>query len=754
MLDVALEYAAFGLPVVPLHGIRSSGQCTCGRPDCPSPGKHPRTKNGLKDATTRVAQIRKWWGSGSWPNASIAGVGGEFLCLDVDAKSGGQESLELLVADNAPLPDTAVALTGEYDGQRGSHYWFRVPEGRHIASKVGLRKGLDIRCARGYAVLPPSPHASGVNYEWWTTFEEISEAPEWLLNLTPEAVHGESTWAPNPKFRQARDVRDFLAGTNEIPPGEQREFLVRTARSVLTTGKTVDEAADLLYEGYEGRGGICACEASREPWTYEEVLYLVEDVFRKPPTSEMQKSFVDESYTWDDWGNAQRLVDSFEDGKLIHVHEWGKWYLYDDAEKRWIEDDGTRVRRTWEGVTRELWDDAFGSDDKAWVRFLARCRNRGATEAATTFARDYVRRSPADLNVDPFLLNCLNGVLDLRKGKLLDPSPEHLLTKRVRANYRPDAQSDLWDKVLKDLIPDQELRTFVQKVFGYTLTGSTEEHKFFYFHGPPGAGKTTLLESFAFLMGNYAEACEPATFMLSRQEGGPTEDIARLSAARMVTTHEVEEGARWAEARIAHLTGGDKVTARFLHQNSFEFYPKFKLFFSANHRPRVTGNAQSGLWRRLIIVPVDRVIPEEERDPMLLRKLRQPEVLDAILAWAVRGAKMWMEDYNAGRLMAVPQTVKDEVDSYRMESDHVMQFVEDMIVETGNDKDRVPKPDLYQYYRAWCEQNGRRQFYTANKFTRELRSQNFQFKNAQYNGKVRECWIGVKVHGAPTFKNH
>jgi putative DNA primase/helicase len=747
MLDAALEYAAAGLPVVPLHGIRSEGGCTCGNTTCSAPGKHPRTRNGLKDATTQVAQIRKWWGKQMWPNASIAGVGGEFMCLDIDAKSGGQKSLERLISDNSPLPDTAVVLTGEYDGERGRHYWFQIPPDRRVASKIGIRPGIDIRCSRGYAVLPPSPHASGVNYEWVVPLDEVDLTPEWLLDLIPEAVTGESTWAPNPKFRQSKDVREFLAGRHEIPAGEQREFLVRAARSTLTTGKTVDEVAVLLYEGSDGRGGITSCEQSREPWTYEDILYLVEDVFRKPPTSEMQKNFAEEGYTWDDWGNAQRLVDSFDDHEIFHVMEWGKWYMWDPDEKRWAEDEGSNLRRRWESITKELWDDSFGSDDKAWVKFVSRSRNRGATENATYFARDYCSVSPDQLNADPFLLNCCNGVLDLRTGELVDATPGHLLTKRVRANYLPGARSALWEQVLEDLIPDKALRLFLQKVFGYTLTGSVEEHKFFYLHGPPGSGKTTLLEAFAWLMGNYSESCEPATFMLNRQEGGPTEDIARLSNARMVVTHEVEEGARWAEARIAHLTGGDKVTARFLHQNSFEFYPKFKLFFSANHKPRVTGSSQSGLWRRLIIVPIDRVIPEEERDPMLQRKLRKQDVMDALLTWAVEGVKMWMDDYKNGRLMEVPQIVKEEVEEYRTESDHVLQFITDMVKKTGDDKDRYPKPDLYQVYRAWCEENGRRQFYTNNKFTREMQANGFTWKAAQYAGKIRECWMGVHVRG-------
>lgn len=754
MLDAALEYAAAGLPVVSLHGIRSNGTCTCGRPDCNSPGKHPRTKNGLNDATTKTTTIKKWWGKDQWPNASIAGVGGSFLCLDVDSKSGGQGSLEELIADNAPLPETAVSLTGRYNGSRGTHYWFKVPEGWKVASKIGIRKGLDIRASRGYAVLPPSPHTTGVNYEWVTPFSEVQEAPEWLLSLAPEAIEGTSTWVPDPKFHMSKDVRDFLSGKLEVDPGEQREFLVRAARSVLATGKSVDTAANLLFEGSNGEGGISASLTSREPWTYEEVLYIVEDIYRKPPSSGMVKSFGEEKYTRDDWGNAYRLIDSFDEGKVFHVHEWGKWYIWSKDEERWVEDDGSKIRRAWEGVTKTLWEESFGQDDKHQMRFVLRSRSRSATENAAFLGRDCVRKRPDELNADKFLLNCKNGVLNLENGEFFKNDPEYFLTKQVRAPYVKDAFSDLFYQILEDLVPDKNLQLFLQKAFGYTLTGSTEEHKFFYFYGPPGTGKTTLLEAFNYLLGNYSETAEPATFMLQNPaSAGPSEDIARLSAARMVVTHEVEENSRWAEAKVAHLTGGDRVTARFLHQNSFEFYPNFKLFFSANHKPRVSGSSNSGLWRRIMVVPFDQVVPEEKRDPMLLKKLRQEEHATAMLAWAVEGCKMWMEDYHKERLMTVPQLIKEEVETYKAESDHVLEFSDDLLIQTNDEKDRLPKTDLYQVYRAWCEKTGRRGYYTTNKLTRSLMDKGFKWKPAQYEKKVRDCWVGIKVKGLPQIKN-
>lgn len=132
---------------------------------------------------------------------------------------------------------------------------------------------------------------------------------------------------------------------------------------------------------------------------------------------------------------------------------------------------------------------------------------------------------------------------------------------------------------------------------------------------------------------------------------------------------------------------------------------------------------------------------------MLLRKMRQPEVLSAILAWAVEGCKMWVADYNSGNLMEVPDAVKEEVEEYKTEENHIRQFLEDVVTITKNDKDRFPKPEMYQIYRDWCENNGRRQYYTTHRLTKELKAEGFISKPAQYGSRVRDCWIGIKVNG-------
>lgn len=760
MLDHALEYARAGLPVIPLHSILKDGSCTCGSERCPSPGKHPRTKNGLKDASTEERKIEQWWGPNRWPNASIGCVGGGFLCLDIDAKSGGLETLERLIAANAPLPDTAVAETGEYDGERGRHYWYRMPEGINAATRAGVRSGVDVRCTGGYAVMPPSPHASGVTYEWMTdiSLDEAADCPEWVYELVPEHVEGESSWSPNPAFRMSKDIKQFLNGELQPELGEQRELLVQAARSVLTTGRSVALTSELLWEGFDGTGGISAADWDDDyPWTPEDIYAIVSDIYAKPPTSPLEKDFAAEDYSFDDFGNAERLVGSFKDPERVRfVPELDKWYLWDEDEERFLSDTGGWMRQRWAEVTELMMKQAASARSEAESKQLyshaLKARAKPRIDAAVSLARDLVATPADQLNADPYLLAVGNGVVDLRDGELYEPEPENLLTKRCPADYDPDAQSDLFDEFMLRVVPDDELRAFLQRAAGYSLTGSIDEHKFFFMYGPPASGKSTFLESLNRLLGTYSTTADPSTFMRgaqARNGSGPSEDLARLIDARLVVTHEIEEGERLAEALISKFTGGDMVAARFLHSRTFEYRPKFKLWIGANHRARVSGSPRSGIWRRLLVIPMEQQIPEGERDPALQRKLREPEAMSAMLAWAVEGARLWVADNEQGIGMKVPDIVKNEVRDYQHESDYLFTFVGDALEITNDPEDRIPKEDLFEYYKGWCDKEGRKTTLSSHKLSRKMVDMDFKYKNAWYDGSTKQCWIGLKLKGVP-----
>lgn len=183
LLAAALDYAGQGWPVLPLHSIRD-GHCTCGKADCDRPAKHPLGRlvpHGVKDATTDEATIRAWWTAAPWASVGIAtgGVSG-IVALDVDPRSGGNESLDALEHKHGTLPETITSATGG----GGEHRLFEHP-GSTIGNRVNLAPGLDVRGDGGYIVAPLSLHASGERYAWLLSPDDVPLAgiPLWLLKL-------------------------------------------------------------------------------------------------------------------------------------------------------------------------------------------------------------------------------------------------------------------------------------------------------------------------------------------------------------------------------------------------------------------------------------------------------------------------------------------------------------------------------------------------------------------------------------------
>ncbi|MGO9109107.1 MAG: bifunctional DNA primase/polymerase [Thermoguttaceae bacterium] len=180
-MSAALQYAAKGWRVIPLHSM-VDGSCTCEKPDCTSPAKHPLTSSGVHDAVTDPRTIERWWEeTKGLANVGIAtGQDSGLVVVDVDAKSGGLGTLVQLEQTNGTLPTTPTANTGG----GGRHYFFHYPEGHAIGNRAGIQPGIDIRGEGGYVVAAPSAHASGSAYAWSVPPDEpLAEVPAWLLDL-------------------------------------------------------------------------------------------------------------------------------------------------------------------------------------------------------------------------------------------------------------------------------------------------------------------------------------------------------------------------------------------------------------------------------------------------------------------------------------------------------------------------------------------------------------------------------------------
>ncbi|CAN94225.1 phage-related protein [Sorangium cellulosum So ce56] len=350
-----------------------------------------------------------------------------------------------------------------------------------------------------------------------------------------------------------------------------------------------------------------------------------------------------------DLANAERLV-ALYGPDLRHVEALGGWHTW--AGSRWCCDRATVAELAKETTRRLLTDAEFAmnhaakrvkrahDDDEvakakaqhkeatALFNWAKRSQSARGIDAMLRLAETepIVRAEPGDFDADPWLLNCRNGVLDLRTGELRDHDRRDMMRRIVPVAFDPDAELPVWDRFLADVTGnDEELIGFLRRAAGYTLTGDVRHEVLFFVHGPPASGKSTFLEALKITMGEYAAKADFETFIARRDSGGPRNDIARLAGARLVLSIEVDEGKRLAEGLVKQLTGGDTVTARFLYRESFEFKPAFKLWLAANDAPRVRDD-DAAIWRRILRIPFEHTVPKEKRDPQVKAALLDPAV--------------------------------------------------------------------------------------------------------------------------------
>ena len=373
------------------------------------------------------------------------------------------------------------------------------------------------------------------------------------------------------------------------------------------------------------------------------------------------------SHKLTDYGNAERLAERY--GSELH---------YLTASKQWLCWDGKRFRTDTTGAVmtkaketaRNIYAEAGAEPDDARRKTIAdwsrQSESRVRLDAMLRLAESEpgIPVTPDMLDADPYLLNVDNGTLDLRTGVLRPHSQSDLITKIAPVAFDSNAPSDVWEQFLSRIMPDQDLRDFVQRGMGYTLIGIPSEDVLFLMHGPTRTGKSTFITAICATLGDYATVSDFEAFVKRRNVGGPRNDIARLAGARLVVASEVEDGQELASALVKGLTGGDTMAARFLHKEAFEFKPQFTLWIAANQRPRISEN-DSAMWERIREVPFIVAIPVAERDKNLKRTLIDSEQSRAaILAWLVRGCRDWQ----AGGLQT-PDTVEIATDHYRESMD-------------------------------------------------------------------------------------
>ena len=438
-----------------------------------------------------------------------------------------------------------------------------------------------------------------------------------------------------------------------------------------------------------------------------------------------------------DIGNAERLV-ARERGQIRYCPPRKRWLTYDG--RRWLWDETGEINRKAKKTVRGIYEEAAACRDeeirKAIAKHASDSENASRVSAMISFARSEasVPVLPAELDADPWKLNVLNGTVDLQTGKLGPHERSALITRLAPVEYDTAARSDLWDSFLKDATGgDDELAQYLQRAVGYALQGTASERAFFFLIGPPGTAKSTFIDAIAAALGDYHMAAAFDTWLVQTNTGGNRGDLVRLTSARLVTSVEVRKGAKFDEAIIKAITGGDEITAAAKYEGEITFKPAFALWLAANDAPAIRDDDE-GAWARVRRIPFDHIIPAAQQDRTLKLRLREPEVRAAVLAWAVQGCLNWQRE-GLGSSAAIDKSTA----AYRRDMDRIAGFFEECCVFEKEAK--ISRDSLRHAYEEWCKSEGVRFPLPAKEIATRLRETGCS--DGKSDGK--RMWKGVRL---------
>jgi putative DNA primase/helicase len=712
-----------------------------------------------------------------------------------------QRELERVAFDVLGIPPTAPRVMsgrglhcyvrGDYDTLsraaalgRGQKVRLSV-QGRLHVFDVGVElKGW----GRGYVLAPPSRHHSGSCYEWVTEVPTLEAIPEWQPK--PSGT-GQDRAAVTVVDERGRIVADPFA----LPVAPQAP-----AEAHKLSQKAIREATELLLPHWKrGRrhwlalylAGACA----RSGYTQEQAAHLVHTIAERAKDNELDDRLravattykrLHEGGTVVGWGGLRQLLGDAVDRlrallapepafpspfgteahsaevlgywlreQVLFVPEWG-WMVWDW--RRWLRDvGGVRTQGFARRVLRQYYAGcaeraATPQEQAEAYKAAARACSARHIVHALELLRELVLASPAEFDVHLHLANCLNYVVDLGDGTTMPHAPELRLTKLCPTRYIPGARSELWERFLEDVfLGDRELIAYMQRALGYSITGETREQKLFICYGTGANGKTTLFEIVRGVVGSDYVRTVPTRVLLHDKHSNDAETAkAALYKLRLGLFSETAEGARLDEALVKLISGDEKISARHLYHEPFEFKPEAKLWLFTNHKPRIT-DASPAMWRRVVLIPFRAVFsnnpdvdPAVRRtpDPVIREKLLQSPHREAILAWLVEGAIAW---YRYG--LQEPEIVRAAVEEYRRESDPVREWLE---AETERAPDAVtPVQTLYKRYQLWCEANGETPMHIRS-FGRRLGEMGFESCRHYENGREWKAYRGIRLRDGST----
>lgn len=675
MLDHALVYHRRGWSVVPIR----------------KGAKVPTIRwQDYQDRQPSEAEIRTWF---AHPTDHLGGmavilgdVSGRLYVRDFD-EAGMYEAWSDEWPEYASTMPTVKTA-------RGAHVYGILPADSPLKGTI-RQKGGELRGDGGIVLLPPSKHPSGAVYEWVVPCTDAN-----LREIDPfEIGLGDAESATAGKKQK-------VSVAKPVEAGGRNDTLMRLGCSLRDKGSDSTEILAALLSVNEKK--------CRPPLEESEVQTIVNSVCKYVPTRDATKAA--NQFNRTEVGNAQRFARDYGH-ECRYVSPWKKWIVWDGT--RWrIDETGTEVQTRMLAVIKSIFQEASDSslDDKTrealakWSIQSETNQRIRASLAIAAYDRD-LAIMPDVLDANPWTINVLNGTLHLPRAKgqraQLEPHcKSDMITKLIPIVYNPAAEAPTWEKFLGEIFcGDDDLYGFVQRSSGVLLTGSTRDHVLNILYGTGRNGKSTLVETLQTVLGEYSATGRIETFSSVKfTQVGANDDVAALKGSRFVVASESESTMKLREGLIKQLTGGDRVTARKLYQESFTFIPEFKLWFVCNHMPTVRNNDQ-GVWSRIRMIPFNYTIPENKIDPNLPEKLKGE--IEGILSWVVEGVNLWAENNGVG----YPDVIRNMTSEYRLSQNTVAAWLDEEVdvFEDGDPRFgtglNIPSNVLFGAFKDWAREN-------------------------------------------------
>jgi P4 family phage/plasmid primase-like protien len=444
-----------------------------------------------------------------------------------------------------------------------------------------------------------------------------------------------------------------------------------------------------------------------------------------------------------DAGNAERFAERFKD-ELIYVTKWKCWLHWSGI--RW-ERVNEKISEFAVVVARGIFNELEGVSDPDKQRKISAwaivSQSAPRLDAMVKLARGKLLIEPNLLDTDTWVLNCRNGILDLKEGKLLPHEPQKFLTSLCDVKFDPEVKCPAWINFIKEITSeDEELIQYLQRLVGYCLTGETVEQAMFIFLGPGSNGKTTFLETIKFVLGEYAVKAQADSFMKKKNER-INNDIAGLAGVRLAIASEIAKGRKLDESLVKELTGGDSITARKLYSENFTFIPQFKILLGLNDVPEMEGR-DNGIWRRIKLIKLDYVVPKDKIDKFLMQKLQKEA--SGILAWALKGCLDWQKDG-----LAEPEFVQTATQEYREDFDPIQLYLNQNTEEgePENSKFWTTCSEIFEDFKMFSQATGLHEI-SKKVFGREMAQHGYCSTPQWINAKNCKIYKGLRITKTPT----